>query len=1398
MTNKNIQDIYPLSPMQRGILFHTLLAPDSEVYFEQLTCTLSGDLQASELESAWEQVVDRHPALRTVFIWKGLDEPRQAVRHRVTLPWQEQDWRGISATEQQERLKVYLSADRRQGFDLAKGPLMRFALIRLSDDEYQFVWSYHHLLLDGWSLAIVLQEAFICYDALCRGQSVQLGRPRPYRDYIAWLKQQNLSEAEAFWRRALKGFAAPTPLLIGRTVGHRWSSEAGDQTEQQIELSEAVTTAIQTLAQKHRLTLNTLLQGAWALLLSRYSGEKDVVFGATTSGRRPEELTGVESMVGLFINTLPVRVSVSPKDMLLPWLQDLQEQQVEMRQYEHSSLTQIHSWSELSSDLLLFESLFVFENYPVDRSAMQLHAGGLRVHDAHSFEKANYPLALVTGPGAELRLRIMYNNRRFDDPTISRMLGHLRTLLEDIAIHPEQRLADLPLLTSAERQQLLVEWNDTEARYSPDRCIHEMFEAQVERTPDAVAVVFPSTEPEQDGGQYLTYRELNRRANQLAHHLRGLGVGPETLVGLCTERSLEMVVGILGILKASGAYVPLDPTHPGKRLAFMLADSRAPVLLTQERLLENLAEHNAQMICLDTDWESIAQESDENLINQVKVDNLAYVIYTSGSTGKPKGVLISHYNVARLFEATDQWFHFDERDVWTLFHTCAFDFSVWELWGSLLYGGRLVVVPFMVTRSPKVFHDLLCRERVTILNQTPSAFRQLIWAEESLDTTRELDLRSIIFGGEALELNSLKPWYERHGDGTGHSQLVNMYGITETTVHVTYRPLAAPDLDMASGSVIGGPIPDLQVYILDEYLHPVPIGVPGEIYVGGAGLSRGYLNRPELTAERFIPNPFLAPGEGEREETRLYKSGDLGRYLPDGDIEYLGRADHQVKIRGFRIELGEIEAVLVQHPAVQEVTALTREHPSGDEQIAAYIVPHHKYASTVRRLLCLDREGQLDNWPQYELPNGMAIVHKGRNETDFMYREIFEHDSYLKHGITINAGDCIFDVGANIGLFTLLAGQKCQDIEIYAFEPIPPVFEILRINAEIYGLNAKLFNCGLSSEAKSATFTYYPHVSILSGLFADPTEEQQIVKSFLLNQQDGNENQELVDELLLDRLASERFVCQLRTISEVIRENGLEQINLLKIDVEKGELDVLAGIQSDDWGKIRQIVIEVHDADGRLGSVTSLLERQGYGVITEQDIELEGTRLYNVYAKRGSKDQSRSSEISREICTQLEPTWNSPGSLIKDVQSTLKETLPDYMVPSHFLLLDAIPLTPNGKVDRRALPTPDQIHSGAESAYVAPRTPVEKALEGIWTEVLGVERVGIHDDFFDLGGHSLLATQVISRVYKTFRVELPVRTMFEASTVAELGQAIDRAVQSKPSAAVAKVTSRKDLKEIVL
>lgn len=958
----NLEDLYELTPTQQGILFHSLMAPSAGMYCVQLGFTLHGELAIAAFRQAWEQTLHHQPILRTAFVWEGLEKPLQVVQRQVALPFTQLDWRGQSLDRQQLDLEDWLQQDRQRGFVLSAAPLMRLTLIQLADAEYHCVWSKHHLLLDGWSTGLVLKEVLTRYEALRQGQNPQIPAALPYRDYVAWLQRQDLAEAEAFWRSHLQGFTAPTPLGIDTRSALKIEGTAPDPASTERLLSPDLTQTLKTFARQHQLTLNTLVQGAWGLLLSHYSGETDLVFGVTSAGR-PTDLPGAESMVGVFINTLPARLSVEMDQPLVPWLQSVQRQQASLRQYEYSPLMQVQRWSEVPPGTPLFDSIVVFENYPVDPMLHQVsqatsETSRARIGEIYTTERTHYPLTIValTDPAAApggLLLKAMYDPQRFDAEAIARLLNHLTCLLESMPQNPAAPLAELPWLTPTERSQLLS-WGQSQATFPVEPGLVERFAAQARQRPDAVALVEGDGPGPVSDHRTLTYRELDQRSTQLAHVLVQRGVTADALVGLCLPRSLDLIVAILGILKAGGAYVPLDPSYPTERLRWILEDAQLAVVVTLTAEAERLTLGPEATVCLDRDADAIRQQSSSTELAVPQPEQLAYVIYTSGSTGQPKGVMVRHGQVVRLFTATQDWFQFSAEEVWTLFHSFAFDFSVWEIWGALLYGGRLVIVPYEVSRSPQAFYQLLQQAGVTVLNQTPTAFRQLMAVDER--EPAPLALKWVIFGGEALELQSLQTWFERHGDGQALAQgprLVNMYGITETTVHVTYRPLRQSDA-LASASVIGRPIPDLAIYVLDRHRQPVPVGVPGELYVAGAGVALGYLNRPELTAERFVANPF-APGV-------MYRTGDQVRWRADGDLDYLGRLDHQVKLRGFRIELGEIEAALHQHPAIREAAVLLRHDSPAPPRLVAYLV----YCTAPPS----DRD--LRQWLQTKLPDYMV------------------------------------------------------------------------------------------------------------------------------------------------------------------------------------------------------------------------------------------------------------------------------------------------------------------------------------------------------------------------------------------------------------------------------------------
>ncbi|MGZ7921607.1 pyoverdine non-ribosomal peptide synthetase PvdD [Pseudomonas aeruginosa] len=1046
-----------LSYAQERQWFLWQLEPESAAYHIPSVLRLRGRLDLDALQRSFDSLVARHETLRTRFRLDG-DEARQEIAASMALPL---DIVALGPLEE-GALARQVETTIARPFDLERGPLLRVSLLRLAEDDHVLVLVQHHIVSDGWSMQVMVEELVQLYAAYSRGLELALpALPIQYADYALWQRSwMEAGEKErqlAYWTGLLGGEQPVLELPFDRPRPVR-QSHRGAQfiLELDIDLSQA----LRRVAQQEGATAFALLLASFQALLYRYSGQADIRVGVPIANRNRVE---IERLIGFFVNTQVLKADLDGRMGFDELLAQARQRALEAQAHQDLPFEQLVEALQPERSLShnpLFQVLFNYQS-EARGNGQAFRFDELQMESVQFDSRtAQFDLTLdLTDEEQRFCAVFDYATDLFDASTVERLAGHWRNLLRGIVANPRQRLGELPLLDAPERRQTLSEWNPAQRECAVQGTLQQRFEEQARQRPQAVALILDE--------QRLSYGELNARANRLAHCLIARGVGADVPVGLALERSLDMLVGLLAILKAGGAYLPLDPAAPEERLAHILDDSGVRLLLTQGHLLERLP-RQAGVEVLAIDGLVLDGYAESDPLPTLSADNLAYVIYTSGSTGKPKGTLLTHRNALRLFSATEAWFGFDERDVWTLFHSYAFDFSVWEIFGALLYGGRLVIVPQWMSRSPEDFYRLLCREGVTVLNQTPSAFKQLMAVACSADmATQQPALRYVIFGGEALDLQSLRPWFQRFGDR--QPQLVNMYGITETTVHVTYRPVSKADLEGGLVSPIGGTIPDLSWYILDRDLNPVPRGAVGELYIGRAGLARGYLRRPGLSATRFVPNPFPG-GAGER----LYRTGDLARFQADGNIEYIGRIDHQVKVRGFRIELGEIEAAL--------------------------------------------------------------------------------------------------------------AG--------------------------------------------------------------------------------------------------------------------------------------LAGV--------RDAVVLAHDGVG-------------------------GTQLVGYVVADSAEDAERLRESLRE---------------------SLKRHLPDYMVPAHLMLLERMPLTVNGKLDRQALPQPDA--SLSQQAYRAPGSELEQRIAAIWSEILGVERVGLDDNFFELGGHSLLATRVISRVRQEQQLDASLKALFERPVLEAFAQGLER------------------------
>ncbi|MDZ8055338.1 MAG: amino acid adenylation domain-containing protein [Aulosira sp. ZfuVER01] len=1470
----------PLSFAQQRLWFLDQLLPNNPFYNVPAALHLKGRLNLAALEQSFNEIVQRHEALRTNFVMQS-GKPVQVIKSLLKISLPIIDLRQQPPAELETEAQKLITQEAQRPFNLATDSLLRVRLLQLDEAEYILLLNIHHIVSDGWSIGVLFQEIAALYTAFTNKQPSPLPQLKiQYADFAQWQRQslqgEVLENQLAYWRKQLSNIS----ILNLPTDKPRTAVQSHRGARQFIKLPKSLSAALLTFSQQEGVTLFMTLLAAFQILLYRYTQQEDIAVGSPIANRNRSE---IEGLIGFFVNSLVLRTNFSGNPTFRELLRRVKE--VALGAYAHQDLPfeklveELHPERNLNQNPL-FQVAFAVQNAPM--SALELpeltvntwpfDSGTTRFDLEFHLWEPEKKNGFWVDSSEEISGFVIYSTELFDDATITRMLEHFQILLEGIVANPEQRIAELPLLSESELHQLLVVWNNTRVDYPQDKCIHQLFEEIVEQNPDAQALVFQE--------QQLTYQELNQRSNQLAHYLKKLGVGSEVLVGLCVERSFDMVIGMLAILKAGGAYLPLDPNYPPERLKFMLADAQVSILLTHQQWVERLGDYNSQIICLDKNWKVIAQESEDNLSSKVTVENLAYVIYTSGSTGKPKGVEIEHRGLLNLIFWHQKAFTISSHDRVTQIAGIAFDACGWEIWPYLTAGASIYIVDDEIKRSPEHLKDWLISKAITIsFLPTPLAEKII-----SLNFSQHSALRILLTGGDKLHEYPL----------ASHTfQVVNNYGPTENTVVTTSGQVNVKNQGNITPT-IGRPIANTQVYILDKNLQPLPIGVPGELYISGDGLARGYLNRADLTAECFMKaeGRWQKAEEGREAGNRLYRTGDLVRYQLDGNIEFLGRLDEQVKIRGYRIELGEIEAVINQHPAVEQTVVITYED-AGEKRLVAYVVLNSESSSKQENQQLMElQEEQVLQWQM--LYN--ETYHQSAADLDPKFNFIGWNSSYTNKPIPVEQmrewidnqvaqilalqPQRVLEIGCGTGLVLFRIAPHCSQYYGTDFSPIsinyiqqqlakqaiPQVTLHQKMADDFAGIEAAAFDVVIINSVvqyfpsidylirviEGAVKTTAPGGFIFLGDVCNLRLLQAFHASVQLYQAEPSltraELQQRVQmqlfqetELVIDPAFFNALKQQFPQISHVqiqlIRgkeSNELTQFRYNAILHISSEQQESREIQWLDWRENNLTISSVdrllNEKQPEILAITNvpnarviaavktaawlageedlqtagqmrkaLQEIENLGVNPEEFYELANLLPYRVNiscsdsSSEGDYDvvfvqeEAINQKIVLPHSTQ-QRAWSSYANnplqakaarkLVPQLQTYLTQKLPDYMIPSMFVVRSHLPLTANGKVDRRALKVPDFINSELAAGYVAPRTPVEQVLAKIFAEVLGIKHVGIHDNFFQLGGHSLLATQLISRVRDSFGLELPLRSIFEASTIAELSQVVESFKQS--------------------
>ena len=1422
-------EVYPLSFAQQRLWFLEQLEPGNTAYNISLALKLQGKGNILLLEQSLNEIIRRHEALRTTFTTVN-GQPVQIIAPSLKLSLSVIDYQKNIESQGDSAIVQFLTEQNQQPFDLTQGPLLRANILRLAPQEHILLLEMHHIISDGWSSEVLLKEIGTLYKAFLTGTASPLPEISiQYKDFAQWQRQwlqgEILQTQVSYWKQQLKDIPAALQLPTDRP---RPAIQTSHGAQQSIELPEGVIKRLKEIARQEGVTLFMLLLAAFQTFLYRYTGQDDIAVGSPIANRNRDE---VKSLIGFFVNTLVLRTDISGNPTFSELLTRVRK--VALGAYTHQDLpfdqlVEAVQPERDTSRTPLFQVMFSVQDYSQlpDIPGLTLSLANIET-DTAQFDLC---VSIELKQTAVMAL-FEYNSDLFDALTITKMLRHFENLLSGIAANPELRLSSLPLLSEADCKEILEystnKYQILDFQSQIEQCIHKQFEAQVELTPDAIAVVFEN--------QHLTYRQLNERSNQLAHYLKTLGVTPEVLVGICIERSLEMVIGLLAVLKAGGAYLPLDPAYPKERLTLMLKDSQVSVLLTSSAQLERLPEHQSQIICLDRDWQTIAENSQDNPINYTKPENLAYIIYTSGSTGTPKGVMIEHRSLSSYINTACIEFEIKSSDRILQFTSISFDVATEEIFSCLVQGASLILRTDEMLSSIGEFLYQCNNLGLTILDLPTSFWNQLTNDLYIGNLVLPPQVRLVLIGGEKAEPSRLKIWQQQVGKQV---RLVNCYGPTETTISATMCDLSEVTAieNVGSELPIGKPIQNIHTYVLDSYLQLVPVGVPGELYIGGVGIARGYLNRSELTAERFIPNPY-----DTESGARLYKTGDLVRYRLDGNIEFLGRIDNQVKIRGFRIELGEIEALLNQHSDVQESVIINREDMAGNKRLVAYVVPEKKDINVLSEQ-DKQQQNQIEIWPSVgeypvydellyyamtndrrrnhsykvainQLVRDKVVVEIGTGKDAILSRFCVEAGAKKVYAIEVSE-EAYHQAKANIknlelsDKITLIKGDAVQ-VNLPELADVC-VSEIMGTIAGSEGVAAILNDSrkflkedGVMIPFKGITkiaAAYLPDELLDNPKFTEltayyteqvfetvgyPFDLRLCVKNF--PKSNIVSNVEIFEQLDFTEVIAPEYTHEVSfTINQDTRMNGF----LLWLNLETIQEEIIDVVEHEySW---LPVYFPVFSPSIKL-SVGDTIQAFCKGTLSDNNINPDYEIKGSITKKNGEIIEFEHKSYHHEKVFKQTPFYERlfsqfeinksiyPKTLTQLLRVYLKKHLPEYMVPPSFVMLNNLPLSPNGKLDRRALPIPKDLSSDLGVTYVPPHDEIEKTIANIWQEILQVEKIGMNDNFFELGGNSLLALQVQSKLQQFFDKTILVTDLFKYPNISSLAKYLSQEQIKKDS-----------------